>query len=133
MTDSPPAQPLFVGLLDSPREDEKLEMFLTEREGGEVSVTLRAIARSGMGWYPQKTISIHRDQLQALGILVKRARGLLAQRRTAEEGKPDDPQVIRLPRFDPPAGPDQDRSAGKESGRPPAPARPASHHPRRHP
>ncbi|HEY7460613.1 MAG TPA: hypothetical protein VIC59_01895 [Gemmatimonadota bacterium] len=92
----------YVGLLDSPREDEKLEMFLTEESGGEVRITLRTIARSGLGWYPTKTISIHPLQLQALEILVKRARSL-ANRRAPESEQPGDPQVIRLPFFDCPA------------------------------
>ncbi|HEY7529386.1 MAG TPA: hypothetical protein VIC56_01760 [Gemmatimonadota bacterium] len=71
-------------------------MYLAEGPAGEVSVRLRAIARSGMGWYPRKTIAFHPDQLRALEILVKRARGLLAAR-DAPAGPADDPQVIPLP------------------------------------
>jgi hypothetical protein len=88
-----------VGLLDTPCEDEKIEMYLTEGAGGEVSVCLRAIARSGMGWYPRKTIAFHPDQLRSLEILVKRARGLLAARepRVEPADAAADPQVIPLP------------------------------------
>lgn len=87
-----------MGLLDTPREDEKIEMYL-EESAGEVRVCLRAIARSGMGWYPQKTIAFHPDQLRALEILVKRARGLLAAREQQEAAGAEsgDPQVIPLP------------------------------------
>jgi hypothetical protein len=94
---------LYVGLLDSPSEDEKLEMFLSESTDGEVRITLRTIARSGLGWYPQKTISIHPVQLQALEILVKRARAMTARRKSGNDEQPDDPQVIRLPYLNCPA------------------------------
>jgi hypothetical protein len=90
-----------VGLLDSRSEDEKIEMFLSRGEAGEPCLTLRSIARSGLGWYPRKTIVIHPEQLQALEILVKRARGLLAR----EPASPSDSgeQVIPLPWFGCPA------------------------------
>src|SRR5687768_14705633 len=91
----------YIGLLDSPNEDEKLEMFLTEHEDGEVRVTLRTIARSGIGWYPQKTIIVHPAQLQSLEILVKRARGMLASRHSPDA--PPTADVIRLPFFNCPA------------------------------
>jgi hypothetical protein len=94
---------LYVGLLDSPSEDEKLEMFLSESAEGEVRITLRTIARSGLGWYPQKTISIHPVQLQALEILVKRARAMTARREAGNDEQPNDPRVIRLPYFNCPA------------------------------
>ena len=73
-----PIDPIYVGLLDSRDEDEKIEMFLSRGEGGEPCLVLRSVARSGMGWFPRKTLLIHPEQLQALEILVKRARGLLA-------------------------------------------------------
>ena len=86
--------PTYVGLLDSRCEDEKIEIFL-EGEGEEVTITLRAIARSELGWYPRKTISFHPEQLQALEILVKRARALLAAR--ADDRRSADSSVIPLP------------------------------------
>jgi hypothetical protein len=88
----------YVGLLDSPQEDEKLEMFLTEGPDGQVRITLRTIARSGLGWYPQKTITIHPIQLQSLEILVKRARAMLSGRAPAADRQAEgDPRVIQLP------------------------------------
>jgi hypothetical protein len=93
----------YVGLLDSPSEDEKLEMFLAETPEGDVRITLRTIARSGLGWYPQKTISIHPVQLQALEILVKRARAMTARRGPRNDEQPDDSNVIRLPYLNCPA------------------------------
>lgn len=99
-----PASATYIGLLDSPREDEKIEMYLTESEDGEVRIALRTIARSGLGWYPQKTLTIYPAQLQSLEILVKRARALLARSSavgSAEEA--GDPQVIQLPFFGCPA------------------------------
>jgi hypothetical protein len=93
----------YVGLLDSPSEDEKLEMFLCEGPDGEVRITLRTIARSGLGWYPQKTISIHPVQLQALEVLVKRARAMTARRDPRNDEQPDDSKVIRLPFLNCPA------------------------------
>ncbi len=98
-----PSAITYVGLLDSPSEDEKLEMFLSEGPAGEVRITLRTIARSGLGWYPQKTISIHPVQLQALEILVKRARAMTARRAPRNDEQPDDSQVIRLPYLNCPA------------------------------
>ncbi len=97
----------YVGLLDSPREDEKVEMLLRETEDGNVLITLRSIARSELGWYPQKTLIFHPQQLQALEILVKRARGLLEARPSsgseARGGRAGDPQVVELPFFGCPA------------------------------
>ncbi|MFN2432344.1 MAG: hypothetical protein ABR599_05920 [Gemmatimonadota bacterium] len=82
-------------------------MYLSEGERGEVSLTLRSIARSGVGWYARKTITVHPEQLQALEILVKRARGMLAARApdpARPETKPEDAGlVIRLPFFGCPA------------------------------
>lgn len=76
-------------------------MFLTEA-GGEVTITLRAIARSRLGWYPQKTITIHPVQLRALEILVKRARGLLdgGTPQPSATDAPDGSKVIPLPVLD---------------------------------
>lgn len=89
-----------MGLLDSRSDDEKIEMFLTRGEGGEPCLTLRSIARSGLGWYPRKTLVIHPEQLQALEILVKRARGLLQGPPAGADGEE---KVIPLPFFGCPA------------------------------
>lgn len=78
-------------------------MFLTRAEKGEVRLTLRVIARSGLGWYPQKTILIHPAQLHSLEILIKRARGLLAEGGARANAQPEDPKVVRLPYFNCPA------------------------------
>ena len=87
----------YVGLLDSPREDEKIEMFLSDGGDGEVRIQVRTIARSGLGWYPQKTITIHPTQLAALEVLVKRARAIVAQRSAPAAEPAPESQVIRLP------------------------------------
>lgn len=93
-----------MGLLDSPCEDEKIEMFLTRETPDDLRVCLRTISRSGLGWYPQKTIAIHPVQLQALEILVKRARAMLAESpQPPEAGAAAAAEVIRLPYFGCPA------------------------------
>jgi hypothetical protein len=86
----------YIGLLDSPVADEKIEVFLSEDERGEMRVMLRSIARSQLGWYPQKTLSLHPSQLAALELVVKRARRMLAAR-DGGSSPPHDPEVIRLP------------------------------------
>ncbi|MGH3111981.1 MAG: hypothetical protein ACRDOP_00770 [Gaiellaceae bacterium] len=83
-------------------------MYLSETSDGEVRLVLRSIARSGLGWYAQKTLTLHPEQLQALEILVKRARGLLAARapaapRDGTAPSEEDDLVIRLPFFGCPA------------------------------
>lgn len=87
-----------IQILDSPHEDERVEVLLEEAEDSGESVVLRySTWVEGLGWCGQKTIrldSAHLDDLhRALTVARHRIR-----RKRAENGQPIEPAaVIQLP------------------------------------
>lgn len=86
-----------VQILDSPHDDERVEVLLEETEGLERVVLRYSTWVEGLGWCGQKTIKLdgaHLDDLhRALTVARQRVR-----RKQAEAGQPAQPAtVIQLP------------------------------------
>lgn len=92
------SQRATVQILDSPHDDERVEVLLEEGAEGEERVVLRySTWVEGLGWCSQKTMRLEASHLDDLhrALLVARHR---VNRRRAEKGEPQKPAtVIQLP------------------------------------
>ena len=86
-----------VPILDSPREDERVEVLLEEDEGVERVVLRYSTWVEGLGWCGQKTIRLDGSHLDDLHRALTVARHRIARKR-AEAGQSFQPaSVIQLP------------------------------------
>jgi hypothetical protein len=87
-----------IQILDSPHEDERVELLLEEAEGASEQVILRySTWVEGLGWCGQKTIRLDGAHLDDLHRALTVARHRINRKR-AENGQAINPAaVIRLP------------------------------------
>lgn len=86
-----------VQILDSPYDDEKVEVLLEEDEGDARVVLRYSTWVEGLGWCGQKTISLDSSHLDDLHRALTVARHRIKRKR-AEAGQPSQPAtVIQLP------------------------------------
>ncbi len=86
-----------VQILDSPQDDERVEVLLEEDEGAERVVLRYSTWVEGLGWCGQKTIRLESAHLDDLHRALTVARHRINRKR-AEAGQPAQPAiVIQLP------------------------------------
>jgi hypothetical protein len=86
-----------IQILDSPREDERVEVLLEEKDGAEQVVLHYSTWVEGLGWCGQKTIRLDGSHLDDLHRALTVARHRINRRR-AEAGHQSQPAtVIQLP------------------------------------
>ena len=85
-------------ILNSPREDERVEVVIETHAGGAEHVVLRhSTWTEGLGWCSQKTIRLDSDQIDDLHRALTVARHRINRQR-AEAGEfKESAQVIKLP------------------------------------
>ncbi len=67
-----------IGVLEGRNESEKVEVHLTQSGSAEERLDLRLLSwGEGIGWYPQKTITLHCGEIDALQTILKRAKALI--------------------------------------------------------
>ncbi|MBD0371717.1 MAG: hypothetical protein ICV60_12830 [Pyrinomonadaceae bacterium] len=90
-------QTATVQILDSPRDDERVEVLLEEAEGTERVVLRYSTWVDGLGWCGQKTLRLDSAHLDDLHRALTVARHRLNRKR-AEDGQAMQPAtVIQLP------------------------------------
>jgi hypothetical protein len=90
-------QSAAVQVLQSPRDDERVEVSMEQHDGVERVVLRQSTWTEGLGWCCQKTISLDTEQLDDLHRALTVARHRIARQR-AESGQIHEPaQVIQLP------------------------------------
>lgn len=86
-----------VPILDSPHDDERVEVLLEERNGSERVVLKYSTWVEGLGWCGQKTINLDGAHLDDLHRALTVARHRINRKR-AEAGQTHEPAtVIQLP------------------------------------
>jgi hypothetical protein len=85
-----------VQILQSPTEDQRVEVLIEPSEGTEQVVLRYSTWTDGLGWCTQKTIRLDGEQLDDLHRALTVARQRINRRR-AEAGSFETAQVIQLP------------------------------------
>jgi len=79
-----------IGFAAGEGRSEKLEVCLA-REGGETTLRLRVLSwGSGIGWFPQKTLSLEAEAIDPLQSLLKQAKAIIQsnpQKRRPSKGR----------------------------------------------
>lgn len=90
-------QSAAIQILQSPGDDERVEVYLEQHEGAERVMLRCSTWTDGLGWCGQKTISLDGEQLDDLHRALTVARHRINLQR-AERGQPiESAQVIQLP------------------------------------
>lgn len=90
-------QSAAVQILQSPRDDERVEVYLEQHEGAERVMLRCSTWTEGLGWCSQKTICLDSEQLDDLHRALTVARHRINLQR-AERGQViESAQVIQLP------------------------------------